>query len=121
MVPLDYTFFTLLKQLVVEGKVSEKRIDESVRRILQLSGLGLFKNPYVEPETVGQFGKPEYHQVAVAAAGRSNHVAQERRGTLPLAKSAKILAGPGEKYQHIAWLLVFHRQGLMRRFIPRVL
>ena len=36
MVPHDYSFFNLLVQLVEEGTISEKRIDESVTRILNL-------------------------------------------------------------------------------------
>lgn len=122
MVPLDYTFFTLLKQLVVEGKVSEKRIDESVRRILQLKAdLGLFKNPYVEPETVGQFGKPEYHQVAVAAAEEAITLLKNEGATLPLAKSAKILvAGPAAKSistLHGCWSFTW--QGLDEKVYPK--
>lgn len=96
MVPLDYSFFTLLKQLVKEGKVSEKRINESVRRILQLKAdLGLFKNPYIEPETAGQFGKPEYQQVALTAAEEAITLLKNEQTILPLAKSAKVLVtGP---------------------------
>ncbi len=96
MVPLDYTFFTLLKQLVKEGKVSEQRINESVRRILQLKAdVGLFTNPYIEPETVGQFGKPEYKQVALTAAEEAITLLKNEGNILPLAKSAKVLvAGP---------------------------
>ncbi|MGC3959222.1 MAG: glycoside hydrolase family 3 N-terminal domain-containing protein [Verrucomicrobiota bacterium] len=96
MVPLDYTFFILLKQLVKEGKVSEKRINESVRRILQLKAdVGLFKNPYIEPETVGQFGKPEYQSVALAAAEESITLLKNEQNILPLAKSTKLLVtGP---------------------------
>jgi beta-glucosidase len=96
MVPLDYSFFTLLKQLVKEGKVSEQRINESVRRILQLKAdVGLFKNPDVEPETVGLFGRPEYKQVALAAAEEAITLLKNESNILPLAKSAKVLVtGP---------------------------
>ena len=49
MVPNEYSFYDLLLELVNEGKVSEERIDESVRRILKLkSKVGLFENPFVE-------------------------------------------------------------------------
>lgn len=96
MVPLDYSFCKLLKQLVKQGKISEKRINESVRRILQLKAdVGLFKNPYVEPEAVGQFGKPEYKQVAIAAAEEALTLLKNENNILPLAKSAKVLVtGP---------------------------
>jgi beta-glucosidase len=51
VIPLDYSFGILLKQLVRERNVSEQRVDESVRRILQLKvKFGLLQNPSVEPE-----------------------------------------------------------------------
>jgi len=47
MVPLDFSFYDHLLQLVKEGEVPETRIDEAVSRILQVkSKLGLFENPY---------------------------------------------------------------------------
>lgn len=99
MVPLDFSFFKLLKQLVAEGKVSEKRIDESVRRILQLKAeVGLLQNPYVETEAAGQFGKPEYQQVAVAAAEEAITLLKNEPAVLPLAKTARVLVtGPAAK------------------------
>ena len=99
MVPLDYSFFKLLKQLVKEGKISERRINESVRRILQLkTDLGLFQNPYIEPETAGQFGRPEYQQVALAAAEEALTLLKNEDNLLPLPKSTKILVtGPAAK------------------------
>src|SRR5205085_3772682 len=46
MVPLDYSFYDLLLQLVKEGSVPMSRIDEAVGRILRLKyDLGLFDNP----------------------------------------------------------------------------
>jgi beta-glucosidase len=99
MVPLDYSFGTLLKQLVKEGKVSEQRIDESVRRILQLKAdVGLFRNPYAEPEAAGLFGKAEYHQTALAAAEEAVTLLKNEKSTLPLSKSGKVLVtGPAAK------------------------
>jgi beta-glucosidase len=122
MVPLDYSFFTLLKQLVQEGKVSEQRIDESVRRILQLKAdVGLFKNPYVEPETVGQFGKPEYRQTALAAAEEAITLLKNSGATLPLAKSQNILlAGPAAQSisaLHGCWSFTW--QGTDEKWYPK--
>ena len=53
----------LLVQLVEEGRVSEARIDESARRILRDKfRLGLFDDPYVDPEAAvticGRYGLP---------------------------------------------------------------
>ena len=99
MVPLDYSFADLLKQLVRDKKVSEKRIDESVRRILQLKfDLGLFTNPYVEPEARKQFGRPEYRQAALEAAEESLTLLKNENAALPLKKSARVLViGPAAK------------------------
>ena len=47
MVPNDFKFSDLLLELVNEGEVPMKRIDESVRRILLMKQrLGLFENPF---------------------------------------------------------------------------
>ena len=99
MVPKDYSFFILLKQLVQEKKISEKRINQSVRRILQLKAdLGLFDNPDVEPEAAANFGRPEYHQTALAAAEEAMTLLKNQNAALPLAKSVKVLVtGPAAR------------------------
>ncbi len=99
MVPLDYSFGTLLMQLVQEGKISEPRIDESVRRILELkASLGLLKNPYVDAETAGQFGRPEHRQTALAAAEEAVTLLKNDGSALPLARSGSVLVtGPAAK------------------------
>jgi beta-glucosidase len=99
MVPLDYSFFKLLKQLVKDGQVSEKRINQSVHRILMLKAeLGLFHNPYVEPEAAANFGRPEYWQAALEAAQEAMTLLKNDSNALPLAKSAKVLvAGPAAR------------------------
>ncbi len=96
MVPLDFSFFHLLKELVTQGKVSEQRIDESVRRILRLKAeVGLFENPYPEPEAVAAFGKSGYRELAVEAATEALTLLKNESGTLPFAKDVRVLvAGP---------------------------
>ncbi|HYG22938.1 MAG TPA: glycoside hydrolase family 3 N-terminal domain-containing protein [Verrucomicrobiae bacterium] len=96
MVPLDYSFAKLLKQLVMDGRVNQERIDKSVRRILRLKvELGLLRNPYVEAEAAANFGQPEHQQLALQAAEESLTLLKNERTTLPLKKSARVLvAGP---------------------------
>lgn len=96
MVPLDYSFAKLLVGLVREGKVSEARIDESVRRILRLKQeLGLFENPCVEPAAAGGFGKPEYRKAALDAAVEAMTLLKNENGILPLSDKARVLVtGP---------------------------
>jgi beta-glucosidase len=122
MVPLDYSFADLLKQLVRDKKVSEKRIDESVRRILQLKfDLGLFANPYVEPEARKQFGRPEYRQAALEAAEESLTLLKNEDAALPLKKSAKVLVvGPAAKSVsalHGCWSYTW--QGTDEKWYPK--
>ena len=54
MVPYDYSFYDTLLQLVHDGEVPMKRIDEAVSNILQVKYmLGLFKNPYPRKDLAG--------------------------------------------------------------------
>lgn len=115
IVPFDFTFYDYLIELVKEGKVSEKRIDESVRRILQLKmELGLFGNAFVEQEAVKNFGLAEYEQTALAAAHESATLLKNEKDILPLPKNKKILVtGPGAKSLtslHGAWSYTWQGQ-----------
>jgi len=100
MVPHDYSFFNLLLELVKEGTISEKRIDESVARILDLKfKTGLFENPYGEEEAKKQFGLPEYKAIALEAAREGITLLKNDtingNAVLPISKNAKVLiAGP---------------------------
>jgi beta-glucosidase len=96
MVPNDYSFFDLLKELVQAKEVSMQRINESVRRILLLKAkVGLFDNAYAETNAAGNFNKPEYHQSALQAARESMTLLKNQNNLLPLSKNAKVLvAGP---------------------------
>ncbi|HEY9045412.1 MAG TPA: glycoside hydrolase family 3 protein [Ohtaekwangia sp.] len=60
-------------KLVKDGKLTEARIDESVRRLLrQKFELGLFDNPYIKVENaVAVVGKPEFKEAAEAAQRRA--------------------------------------------------
>ena len=75
-----------LKQLVEEGKVSEKQLDACVRDILRLKfRLGLFDNPYCAADAPAYFSDE-----ALAAAQRAaeeSAVLLKNNGTLPLGNS----------------------------------
>jgi beta-glucosidase len=100
MIPHDYSFYIYLLDLVKEGTISEKRIDESVARILNLKfKTGLFDNPYGEEEAKKNFGLPEYKTLALEAAREAitllKNDSVKGAPVLPLAKTAKVLvAGP---------------------------
>ncbi len=96
MVPMDYSFFDLLKEAVQKNEVSITRINEAVSRILTLKyRLGLFDNPYPEEGSLANFGKPEYQQVALRAAQEAMTLLKNQNNVLPLSKDKKVLvAGP---------------------------
>jgi beta-glucosidase len=96
IVPFDYSFTKDLIALVKEGEISEKRIDESVKRILVLKEkVGLFQNPHIEKEAFDNFGRPEYAQTALKCAEESVTLLKNTNAILPLNASSKVsLLGP---------------------------
>ncbi len=97
MVPADFSFYDLLIEAVKKGDVPMSRIDDAVRRILTLKmKLGLFDNPYPEPEAAANFGKPAYQTLALNAAHEAMTLLKNENNILPLSKNMKVLvAGPG--------------------------
>jgi beta-glucosidase len=96
MVPSDYSFYDLLIEAVKKGKVPVARIDDAVRRILLLKfKTNLFEDPYPEKAAIEKFGDPSYQDVALQAAHEAITLLQNNNGTLPVAKSTRVLvAGP---------------------------
>lgn len=96
MVPGDFSFYDLLIEAVKKGEVSMNRINDAVTRILILKmNLGLFDNPYPEPDAAGHFGKPEYQALALKAAQEAMTLLKNENNSLPLSGNTKILvAGP---------------------------
>jgi beta-glucosidase len=101
MVPSDLSFYEDLISLVKEGKVPESRIDDAVNRILKVKyRLGLFDDPFPEPDTKDFYEKPGYKQVALTAARKAitllKNDSLSGKPVLPLSKNLKVLvAGPG--------------------------
>jgi len=96
MVPMDFSFFDLLKEAVRKGMVPLSRIDDAVKRILTLKyRLGLFDHPYPEEAATPNFGRPEYQAIALQAAREAMTLLQNQDGILPLARNSRVLvAGP---------------------------
>ncbi len=91
MVPMDASFPVLLKELVEEGKVSERRIDEAVGRILSLKEeLGLFK-PTQDPTSYTEFASKASQAKALTTAEESIVLVKNDDNTLPLSTESKIL------------------------------
>lgn len=94
-------FMAPLLELVKEGKLPEKRIDESVGRILAVKfSAGLFENPFVEETNAQVF--TQVHQAAALTAAERSIVLLKNEGLLPLApgKYRRILVtGPNANNQ----------------------
>lgn len=91
-----------LEELVQEGKISEQRIDDAVRRILRVKfELGLFENRYVDPTK--EVSAPEKHRALALEGARENIVLLKNENNLlplDLKKYKRILVtGPNADNQ----------------------
>lgn len=96
MVPSEYTYGPLLKELVEEGKVSVDRIDDAVRRVLRLKmRLGLFEQPVTQVQDYPEIGSEAFARKAYQAALESEVLLKNEDGILPLRQGSRILVtGP---------------------------
>lgn len=96
MVPYDYSFYDTLLQLVEDGEVPMKRIDEAVSDILRVKHmLGLFEKPYPTKSLVASVGTDASRQVNLQAAQEAMTLLKNDGDLLPLAKGQKVLVtGP---------------------------
>jgi beta-glucosidase len=85
MTPMDSAGWNrAVLEAVRQGLVSERRIDQSVRRILRLKfQLGLFDHPYVDPDKADAAVKAN-RDLARKAAGESITLLRNADGALPL-------------------------------------
>jgi len=84
----------VIVQLVREGKVSEARIDQSIRRLLREKfKLGLFDNPYLDADAAEKIvGQPEFRKAGELAQRKSIVLLKNDKQTLPLKNGLKIYA-----------------------------
>ncbi|MGW3814842.1 glycoside hydrolase family 3 protein [Streptomyces sp. NPDC005046] len=92
MVPYSYKDFrTTLIDEAKAGRVSERRIDDAVARILtQKFKLGLFEKPYADTSGASEIGSAAHRAVARQAAAESQVLLKNANGVLPLKKSQKV-------------------------------
>lgn len=92
----SYAYVKHLKELVNDGKVSIKVIDEAVRRILRVKfELGLFDNPYLycdEAREKFTVKNPKFQQDALDVAKKSIVLLKNENALLPLQKTQKKIA-----------------------------
>ncbi|MDR0667917.1 MAG: glycoside hydrolase family 3 C-terminal domain-containing protein [Prevotellaceae bacterium] len=85
-----------LPELIKEGKVPEKAIDNAVRNILRIKcRMGLFEKPYVNTSTPPAFYTEESLKLARRAAAESAILLKNENHLLPLSETQKIaVIGP---------------------------
>ncbi|WP_306565280.1 beta-glucosidase BglX [Flavobacterium lindanitolerans] len=92
----SYGYVSHLADLVKEGKVSEDKIDDAVRRILKVKfELGLFDNPYKycdENREKEYTGKKEFHEGVLDMAKKSIVLLKNENSLLPLKKQGQKIA-----------------------------
>ncbi|MGA9887687.1 MAG: serine hydrolase, partial [Candidatus Acidiferrales bacterium] len=95
MPPVPDAAMAGLERAVRSGRLTEKRIDQSVRRILQAKArLGLDKNRFADIEQLDQkFGRPEFEAQAQSIADRGVTLLRDSKHLLPLdaAKPLRVL------------------------------
>lgn len=82
-----------LKELIEEGKVDEKLLDEAVLRMLELKNkLGLFENPFkdADEEAEKELLLCADHREKAKEAAKETFVLLENNGILPLKKEEKV-------------------------------
>ena len=97
MIPYNYKeFCTDLIALVKEGKVSQSRIDDAVRRILRVKyETGIFETPVTYLKNYPKFGSNEFEKTSYNTAAESITVLKNTNNILPLRANAKVLVtGP---------------------------
>lgn len=99
MVPLSPQYKEYCKiiiQAVKNGRISEDRLNDAVRRILLVkSRLELFKNPLPDLTQYKKFGSQEFKNKAKEIALESITLLKNENKTLPLTRDQKVLiAGP---------------------------
>ncbi|MFE9565399.1 glycoside hydrolase family 3 protein [Streptomyces sp. NPDC006487] len=82
----------VIVEMVRSGRVTEARIDASVRRLLREKFvLGLFENPYVDPDAAAEtVGRADFAAAGAAAQRRSLTVLTNTGETLPVSGRPKL-------------------------------
>ncbi|MEO1584330.1 MAG: glycoside hydrolase family 3 N-terminal domain-containing protein [Planctomycetota bacterium] len=96
MTPLDTAFTDHVIELVEEGRLTEDRLDESVRRILALKmELGLFESVMPADAARDAIGSPEAEALSLESARQGITLLRNFGGVLPFADETRILVtGP---------------------------
>ncbi|MER5946489.1 glycoside hydrolase family 3 N-terminal domain-containing protein [Streptomyces sp. NPDC001904] len=84
------------RRLLREGRISQRRVDDAVARVLRLKyALGLFDDPYVDEDAALTRPSAATREAARAAAARSMVLLKNDDRTLPLSRTLESLAVVG--------------------------
>ena len=88
-----YTYYENIKQLLEEKRITQEEIDEAVRNILRVKyRMGLFDNPYVDPEAEKKILDPSFLEHARTVARESVVLLKNENKTLPLSDKISSVA-----------------------------
>ncbi|HHS14126.1 MAG TPA: beta-glucosidase [bacterium] len=90
----DYSHHTLFTPPFYDGRISGKTIDEAVARVLRLKfELGLFDNPYVDPDSAARTnGHAAHRRLARQAARESMVLLKNQNSLLPISRDIRSIA-----------------------------
>jgi beta-glucosidase len=90
----SFDHYTLFWEAFRQGRISDRAVDEAVRRVLRAKfELGLFENPYVDPAVAASAnGSPENRDLALQAAHESIVLLKNEGGVLPFSKLIRSIA-----------------------------
>ncbi len=124
----DAVHLDALGSLVESGDVSESLLDESVRRILELKfRLGLFEDPYADPDASAEtLGRDAHRELAREAARRSMTLLRNEGDALPFSPDVDdvLVTGPNADslpHQCGGWTGPQSRGVTVREGVERVL
>jgi beta-glucosidase len=90
-------FIRLLKQLAVEGRVPQSRIDDAVLRILRVKLRSrTLHHPCADPALLAKIGCPEHREIARQCVRESLVLLKNEKHALPLSRQIKHLAVAGK-------------------------
>lgn len=108
----DFNHLYLFDKPFVNNNVDQALMDSAVARVLRVKfELGLFENPFVDPELAGQInGSETHHRIALKAARESMVLLKNEHGILPLGNQYRTIAVIGSDASE-ARLGGYSRQG----------
>lgn len=93
----SYNHFPLFFEAFEKGMITSSAIDDAVRRVLRVKfEMGLFENPYVDPQIAHSINNSEEHRQIAHDAALKSIVLLKNDGILPISNETKSIAIIGE-------------------------